>query len=431
MREVLAAEGALRGRALRIERLVSLGMTRAEKADARNYREGDTVLFNQDMVNFRVKRDEALTVTGTEEDRVLLLHPDGRPRRIAPQEGYYRYRLEVYETREIEIRAGDRIRWTRNDKRRELVNGGRAEVAAITKDRVRFALDDGRNLSLRHGDPQLRHLDHAWSTTVHGAQGSTADGVIAVLDSGHGSLTDQSTFYVEISRARRQRGGADRQPGTACGGAGGAYRRAGDGAGGGGRGDRLRKPCAGALRRRSRFGRRARSGPVWKRRRGRRARSRSWSKAMTGWSNARRNWRIGRTCRARSGRSWTAFSPTTGPAARATGWRMSSWACWTRMRSGAGRWRTGRRQRAPAAAGREAWADWRAMAERLAKNGRLVLEALGPRAGEAGARIAACLDRFDALLLLGDTVPLFEALHREVEERARSANTIPFYADGP
>ena len=59
VREALAAEGVLRGRALRIERLVSLGMTRAEKADARNYREGDTVLFNQDMVNFRVKRDEA------------------------------------------------------------------------------------------------------------------------------------------------------------------------------------------------------------------------------------------------------------------------------------------------------------------------------------------------------------------------------------
>ena len=37
---------------------------------------------------------------------------------------------------------------------------------------------------------------------MHGAQGSTADGVIAVLDSGHGALTDQSTFYVEISRAR-------------------------------------------------------------------------------------------------------------------------------------------------------------------------------------------------------------------------------------
>ena len=61
---------------------------------------------------------------------------------------------------------------------------------------------DGGMLSLKHDDPQLRHIDHAWSSTVHGAQGSTADGVIAVLDSGHGLLTDQATFYVEISRAR-------------------------------------------------------------------------------------------------------------------------------------------------------------------------------------------------------------------------------------
>ena len=56
----LAAEGVLRGRTLRIDRLVGRGMTRAEKADVRNYRDSDTVLFNQDMVNFRMKRDEPL-----------------------------------------------------------------------------------------------------------------------------------------------------------------------------------------------------------------------------------------------------------------------------------------------------------------------------------------------------------------------------------
>ena len=202
VREALAEERLLRGRTLRIERLVGFGMTRVEMADVRNYREGDTVLFNQDLVNYRVKKDEELTVTGIEDDRLLLLHPDGRPRHVAPERGRTRYRLEVYETQPIEIRAGDRIRWTRKDRKRDLVNGERAEVAAITKDRVRFLLADGRKLSLRHDDPQLRHIDHAWSSTVHGAQGSTADGVIAVLDSGHGALTDQSTFYVEISRAR-------------------------------------------------------------------------------------------------------------------------------------------------------------------------------------------------------------------------------------
>ena len=82
------------------------------------------------------------------------------------------------------------------------MNGEQAEIVAITGTRVRLRTTDGSTLSLKHEDPQLRHIDHAWSSTVHGAQGSTADGVIAVLDSGHGLLTDQATFYVEISRAR-------------------------------------------------------------------------------------------------------------------------------------------------------------------------------------------------------------------------------------
>ena len=201
VREGLAAEGVLRGPVLTLDRLVGLGMTRAEKADVRNYAEGDVVVFHQNLVNYRVKADDACTVTGIEGDRVLLSHPDGKPRRIAP-EGNIRYRLEVYESRPIELQAGDRIRWTRNDKARALVNGEVAEIVAITGKGVRLLTADGAELSLKHDDPQLRHIDHAWSSTVHGAQGSTADGVIAVLDSGHGLLTDQATFYVEISRAR-------------------------------------------------------------------------------------------------------------------------------------------------------------------------------------------------------------------------------------
>ena len=201
IRAALADEGGLRGKALTIERLVSLGMTGAEKGDVRNYREGDAVMFHQDMVNYRVKKDEALTVTGIEGERVLLRHPDGGPRHIKPAGGV-RYDLEVYETRPIEVRAGDRIRWTRNDHGRELVNGERAEVAAIARGRVRLVLEDGRKVSLRADDPQLRHIDYAWSSTVRSAQGSTADGVIAVLDTSQRALTDQSTFYVEISRAR-------------------------------------------------------------------------------------------------------------------------------------------------------------------------------------------------------------------------------------
>ena len=431
VREALAAEGVLRGRALRIERLVGLGMTRVEKGDVRNYREGDTVVFNQDLVHYRVKGDEALTVTGIEEDRVLLVHPDGRPRRIKPA-GSIRYRLEVYETEPIEIRAGDRIRWTRNDRKRDLVNGEQSEVAEITRTRVRFRLADGGTLSLRHDDPQLRHLDHAWSSTVHGAQGSTADGVIAVLDSGQGALTDQSTFYVEISRARDSAVVLtdNREDLVEALEAHTGERATALEAVGEEHGRSLEEFIALVPDRE----------PVWTPRE-------DWTLLE---EKARREGTILFRVEGygelidRTRRLVVLFPelPATireevdGLLAYDRGCREGDGGAaeFLGLLHAHGKRREALEREAEARDRPVAELDghpaWREMAERLAANGRALLEDAGERAGEAGPEIVQCLERFDALLLLDDTVLLFEALHREVHERAASAGTIPFYAEG-
>ena len=65
-----------------------------------------------------------------------------------------------------------------------------------------FRLEDGRKLDLALGDPQLRHIDRAWASTVHAFQGRTVDTVIAAMEANHPNLTTQKSFYVEISRAR-------------------------------------------------------------------------------------------------------------------------------------------------------------------------------------------------------------------------------------
>ena len=65
-----------------------------------------------------------------------------------------------------------------------------------------FRLEDGRMLDLAPGDPQLRHVDRAWASTVHAFQGRTVDTVIAAMEANHPHLTTQKSFYVEISRAR-------------------------------------------------------------------------------------------------------------------------------------------------------------------------------------------------------------------------------------
>ena len=99
------------------------------------------------------------------------------------------------------LRAGDTVRWTRNDSARGLINGEHAEVLSIGWVNVRIKTQDGRELSMKRDDPHLHHLDHAYSSTVHAAQGMTGDRVIAVLDTDR-APADQAMFYVELTRAR-------------------------------------------------------------------------------------------------------------------------------------------------------------------------------------------------------------------------------------
>ena len=202
VREGLAREGALHGRELEIERYVNRHLTAAQRADARNHEPGDYAIFHSRVPPLRVAEGDACRIERVEGEYVFLKHPTGRTIRIRPGDSWVRYRFSIYETARIRIRAGDRIRWTANDKKRGLVNGGGALVSEIGSHRVRFDLGDGNTLSLPRDDVQLRHIDHAWSSTVHAAQGMTRDAAIAVLDTGHGELSGQAALYVEASRAR-------------------------------------------------------------------------------------------------------------------------------------------------------------------------------------------------------------------------------------
>ena len=203
VREGLAEEGALRGRTLAVDRLVNRRLTRALASDIRSYEPGDTVVFHRDV--FGCRANDVCIVMGRDDGRVVLAHPDGE-RRFRPSGNAAGY-LGLYDTERIELRAGDRIRWTRNRKAPparfghprapDLVNGGEAEIVEIGYKRVRFR-DGEREFRLALGDPQLRHLDHAYCSTVHSAQGRTARGAIAVLDAG--GWVDPELFHVELSR---------------------------------------------------------------------------------------------------------------------------------------------------------------------------------------------------------------------------------------
>ena len=205
IRARLAREGRIHGPAMESERLVSKGYTNAEKALAGNYAAGDVVAFHRPYRRIGVEKGEERRVAGVDHKAREVLLDDGQGGTVAWKPaaiGGRRGGSEVYRREDIELRAGDRIRWTRNDAGLGLVNSRTAEVLGVRDGRVTFALEDGRKLELGRDDPQLRHLDHAWASTVHAFQGRTVDNVIAAMEARHPHLTTQKSFYVEISRAR-------------------------------------------------------------------------------------------------------------------------------------------------------------------------------------------------------------------------------------
>ena len=205
IRERLAREGRIHGPVMESQRLVSRGYTNAEKALAANYAVGDVVAFHRPYKRIGVEKGDERRVVGVNRKarEVVLEGRDGGTVAWKPGEiGGRRGGSEVYRTEGIELRAGDRIRWTRNDAGLGLVNSRTAEVLSVANGRVSFRLEDGKTLELGRNDPQLRHLDHAWASTVHAFQGRTIDNVIAAMEARHPHLTTQKSFYVEINRAR-------------------------------------------------------------------------------------------------------------------------------------------------------------------------------------------------------------------------------------
>ena len=166
IRAQLIGEGAVSSPSRQGEKLVSRGLTRAEMARASNYSAGDTVIFNRQYKTLGVDKGDEHEVARVDYERNTVWLRDGngnlvdwRPYMLAGAKGG----VEVYRSEEMELRRGDRVRWTRNDPGSGLTNGETAVVESVGKDGVGFRFEDESAAKLAEGDPQLRHLDRAWA----------------------------------------------------------------------------------------------------------------------------------------------------------------------------------------------------------------------------------------------------------------------------
>ncbi|SNT09246.1 MobF family relaxase [Sphingopyxis indica] len=205
IRAALVKSAALSGPAVTMESLVNKGLTRAEARDPFSYDRGDVVRFTRDYADKGVARGEAYRVEAADPAKaaIALRSEDGR-------EVDWRLRqwgagkVQLFAPQTIDLRTGDSIRFTRNDREAGRINGARCEVIAIDEQaRTATVLGARGQVQILDLDAARdRHIAHAYVDTAFAAQGRTADHVIIHADSRAANLVDQKSFYVGISRAK-------------------------------------------------------------------------------------------------------------------------------------------------------------------------------------------------------------------------------------
>jgi ATP-dependent exoDNAse (exonuclease V) alpha subunit len=171
--------------------------TQAERLFSRNYAVGELIQPERDYPRFGLERGVLYEIVENGPgNRITVRSDEGKVVEFSPMTCR---KLSVYEPEHAELAAGDRVRITRNDAALDLANGDRFTVVHAGPRSITL-VDGRRTVELPAGRPL--HLDHAYATTVHASQGTTAERVL-IDASTRSRTTSQEVYYVAISRAER------------------------------------------------------------------------------------------------------------------------------------------------------------------------------------------------------------------------------------
>ena len=194
-------------------RLKSLGLTAAERTDARQYDKGLVVQSHGRVAG--LKRGVPYAIAEVDGPDVWLAQEgwglDGPRTRLPLSEAE---KFEVLERDRLGLAKGDLIRITRNGmansrgpggRKQELRNGAQYEIAGFTKagDLDCVGRDGrGRITSRVVIDRAFGNLTHGYCVTSHSAQGKTVDRVFVAQNAAAFRANNREQFYVSVSRGR-------------------------------------------------------------------------------------------------------------------------------------------------------------------------------------------------------------------------------------
>lgn len=175
--------------------LKSLPYTNTEKQDPENYRQGNILSFHQNIKG--VRAGSKLEVINTANSNIIAQDGSGRQYSIPVTNSKS---FNVFESRNIEISTGDKIRITGNGKSIEgkhLFNGTTFNITGFDK-QGNIKLSNGSKLPANYG-----HFAFGYVMTSHSSQGKTTDKIIISQSSLSGRASSIEQFYVSVSRGKQ------------------------------------------------------------------------------------------------------------------------------------------------------------------------------------------------------------------------------------
>lgn len=200
----LKAAGEIAPSGVRVDVLDRVNVTREGARLMKGYQPGRVVEIRSALPSQGFAPGDRGVVMGIEGDRVRLAMRTGGEKLFRPHglaKNLKHDAVSIYQVKQVELHAGDRIRWTDTDRQRGLNNADLARIEEVGKSGLVIAsLADGAVHQLKPGDRMLEQLDLAYAINVHVAQGVTTDHGILALRSTERTLLSERSFLVALTR---------------------------------------------------------------------------------------------------------------------------------------------------------------------------------------------------------------------------------------
>ena len=172
-------------------------LTREETSAGISIDAGNILVIHREDRKVGIKSGDQVEVTHVDRlTRVIYGETSSRQRVVIPEKSQAGF--TVYAVKYRSFGVGDKVRWTRNDRRLGLRNGQELTVVSLSAQDIVLQEQNGECHRLTKGS---RHfLDHNYVNTVYSSQGKTCDRVLIAADRTFG----KEAMYVAVTRAREK-----------------------------------------------------------------------------------------------------------------------------------------------------------------------------------------------------------------------------------